>query len=768
MAGPRAELAAKRAEKLMAPKADPVKDWHAYVDHGPAFVQTFMDYYERDPRSGAAIKGILLTGEDADRVALFDTETLRLVTATSKGISLDNTPWAGYHGTENKVLNDKRFLFNSASRPGWANVDGSFSDPRKIKGYGNLPYGKFLGYYLNGTRTILEYEIHGTHILENVEYGEKNLERTLQIGPRKAPLKIYLADDEHGWTISDGHAASAERVNYRHTIVETRYGQAVMEKGPTEKSLVASIPASDVQTTLILSYSKQRRPNQTLGEMTFVTEPELDSLTKGGEAPETFTTQPQMGDDSQPWAVDAVPLPPRLQDSPYRSEVRVSDVDLFLGGDKAVLTTWGGDVWTVSGLNEFKEFTWKRFATGTFEPLGVKVVDGIVHINARDGIYQLIDLNDDGECDHYKVFNRDVFMTANFHEFTFGLEMDKEGNFYFSKASPVVSGGRGFDRILPHNGTIMKVTADGSELSVLATGLRAPGGIGVGPNGELTTGENEGTWQPACKVNFMKPDTGRKFFGTEQAAQDLKGAELHDPLLYLPMSWDNSGASQEWVPDFAKIGMPEGAMLHMSYGQSSIYRVFPQEVNGKLQAAAAKLPVQLGSSAQRAVFHPDGSMYVCGFRGWQTNGPQIAALQRIRRTEAFNSMPVNLVTTSKGIDITFDVALDDELAVDTSSFTIERWDYVRSEQYGSGHFSVDALDTEARKKATTSESKKHRVHDSVKVLTATLSQDAKTISLTLDGHKACHQLHLAYDLETDNGDELIGETVQTIYNIPVN
>lgn len=465
--------------------------------------------------------------------------------------------------------------------------------------------------------------------------------------------------------------------------------------------------------------------------------------------------------------VDQIPLPPALKASPYKGKVRMSDVDFFSDGNRALLSTWDGDIWMLTGLKEFKKLTWKRYATGFFEPLGLKIVNDVPHIAGRDGIYATYDLNNDGEADKFKVFNNDVYLSNNFHEFQFGLETDKEGNFYFAKASPVRGGGRGFEKILPHNGAFVKISSDGNRLYTIGTGLRAPGGIGVGPNGEITSGENEGTWQPRCKINYYEPENGTPFFGVEDARQGNK-SNFTEPLCYLPMSVDNSGGGQIWVPENAKIGIASGELIHLSYGQSAIYHVLRQKVgNGLYQGGVAKLPVKLSSSAQRAVFHPDGSMYVVGFRGWQTNAANEAGLQRIRRNyKKVNPLPTAMVVTKEGIKLTFDVELDDELATDPTSFTAQRWKYIRGPQYGSGDFSVDNPDKAAEARAIKKESKGHRKRDTVKITAARLGGDKKSILLTVAGHKPSQQFKLEYDLESSDGDELIGTIHSTIHKVP--
>jgi hypothetical protein len=180
-----------------------------------------------------------------------------------------------------------------------------------------------------------------------------------------------------------------------------------------------------------------------------------------------------------------------------------------------------------------------------------------------------------------------------------------------------------------------------------------------------------------------------------------------------------------------------------------------------------KLPVKLSSSAQRAVFHPDGSMYVVGFRGWQTNAAKEAGLQRIRRNDKeANPLPSAMEVTKEGIKLTFNVELDDELASDPTSFTAQRWNYVRGPQYGSGQFSVDNPDKTAEVNAIKKESKNHRKPDTVKITAAKLGADKKSVLLTVAGHKPSQQFKLDYDLEANDGGEIIGTIHSTIHKVP--
>jgi hypothetical protein len=122
--------------------------------------------------------------------------------------------------------------------------------------------------------------------------------------------------------------------------------------------------------------------------------------------------------------------------------------------------------------------------------------------------------------------------------------------------------------------------------------------------------------------------------------------------------------------------------------------------------------------------------------------------------------------TSKGVVLTFDQKLDEELATDPSSFAVERWNYVRGPQYGSGEFSVDNPDTAALENALKSESKSIHVHDKVEVLSAKLSADGKSVELELKDMKPSMTLKVGYDLESTDGAVMIGTVYSTVKKLP--
>jgi len=726
--------------------------WFEEMEIGPAWSSTFEDSFQGSSRV-AALKGVLIDLGEGHK-ALFDTETLRLVTAYTGDIDWGGTPWSGAHGKLVGLKNGTH-LFNTAADPGWADAAGAFEDKREIPGFGNLSHASFNGYYRHGNKVVLDYTVHGTRILETLTREGDTLTRSLQVsGKRSEDLVLRIADEAGVFTVG-GNRASAKSEDGLGVVGTAGLQLAADPKNPGR--LLAKIPKGDDEVLIQIGLARGSEPK--VGAA-----PDFKELTAGGPGlyQEILETQGDVSSDpDSPYVTDIVTIPSQ---NPWKANLRFGGFD-FIDEDSAALSSWNGDVWVVRGLKgDWSKLTWQRIASGLFEPLGVRVVNGVIHVNGRDQITQLIDLNGDGETDHFKVFNRDVLISPNFHEFAFDLQSDSDGNFYFTKGSPVRGGGRGFDRILPHHGIVAKIPADGKGFEVLATGLRAPGGLGVGPNGEITTGENEGTWQPRCKINFFRAGGEPRFLGTEDSRHSLTKAPYTQPLAYLPMEVDNSGGSQVWVPEGGALGLNGGELLHLSYGQSGVYRVLPVPRGETLQGGVTRLPIRLQSSAMRARFHDDKSMYVLGFRGWQTNAASECAFQRIRHNaDQVLPVPEKLEYTSSGVKLGFAVALDAELAADPASYSAQRWDYVRGPQYGSGEFSVDNPDEAARTEALAKESQGHRNRDDITIESVTVSDDKKTVELVLAGMKPSMQLKVAYDLEDQEGTVLQGDVHATVY-----
>ena len=205
--------------------------------------------------------------------------------------------------------------------------------------------------------------------------------------------------------------------------------------------------------------------------------------------------------------------------------------------------TWDGDVWLVGGIDKPEAgLTWQRIASGLFQPLGLKIRDGAIFVCCRDQIVSLHDLNGDGETDFYECFNNDHQVTEHFHEFAMGLQTDAEGNFYYAK-----SGRHALPALVPHHGTLLKVSKDGRKTEILATGFRAANGVCLNPDGTFFVTDQEGFWTPKNRINLVEKGG---FYGNMWGYTDVtdtSDSAMKQPLCWITNDFDRSPAELLWV-----------------------------------------------------------------------------------------------------------------------------------------------------------------------------------------------------------------------------
>jgi mono/diheme cytochrome c family protein len=734
----RAELTQERV------KANPRMGWWEAMDTGPFISDTFLEF---GPKGDVAVlKGIAIKlGESEDRSVVFDTETLRMVAGIDGVVQMAGTPWNGTHADNSFLPKDqKAYFFSTQNGPGVA-VNGDWKDPRETKN-GPLPdaQGEYLGLYRGDWGVSLSYTVGGSKVLEMPMAAGKGLVRSFSIEEMKQDVELLVRDPLEG-----GREVEVS-LEQRPTGFGLPIPEGVSLKTLDSGRLVLSIKKGSEGSFVLIYAPKgvevQAEKHGIPGE----SEPDDDNWPS--LFPEVITVKGRPGEATSGYAVDDIPLP---KENPWESNIRFGGYDFFSDGKRVACSTWNGDVWIAEGIDgDLAEIKWRRFASGLFQTLGLKIVDDVIYTHGRDQITRLHDFNNDGEADFYECFNNDVLITKGFHEFAFDLLTDDAGNFYFSKGMPVLAGGRGFDKSTEHNGTILKLSSDGKNLTKMAWGLRAPGGLGLGPNGELTTGENEGSYVPRCKITWSKPD-GSSFHGVVPSEWEEKNfvrtlpgtpTDYERPLCWLPYFVDNSSGSQVWVPEGSEWSNHAGNMLHFSYGKSSVYRTLIDEVNGQVQGGVYRLPIELTTAGMRGRFHPkSGHLYIIGFRGWQTNGG--TGLQRVRFLSEEKPVPVKLEAFENGIRVEFSAPLDAEVANDPRRYGVSKWDYVWGPMYGSGRFSIDEFDSEAREKALREPSKESANQvDAVEVRASKLLDDGRSVFLYIPKMTAAMQMEIRLDL----------------------
>ena len=332
----------------------------------------------------------------------------------------------------------------------------------------------------------------------------------------------------------------------------------------------------------------------------------------------------------------------------------------------------------------------------------------------------------------------------------FDLQTDASGDFYFTKGSAIWAGEQ---RRAAHNGTFLKLSRDGSKLEVLATGLRAPNGVGVGPAGELTCSDNQGNWTPTSCINLIRPGA---FYGFHHPGEPAR-ADREPPLAWIPHAMDKSPGSQLWVPDDDRWGPLRGCMIETSYDTSVLVVPYERLADAAGGGAAAqggvvKLPLKFASGVMRGRFNPaDGQLYVCGLRGWSSGAAADACFDRVRYTGGPAYLPRGVRTRKRGLDVTFTAPLAPASA-DPENVGAECYNVVRTEAYGSGERSPADPSREG--------------HDPVEVTAATLSADGLTLSLEMPGLRPVTNLLLKFNLDSADGTPFTAEMSYTVNAVP--
>ena len=441
----------------------------------------------------------------------------------------------------------------------------------------------------------------------------------------------------------------------------------------------------------------------------------LKDLTRGGppQWPEVLETKGTLGDDNSgsEYVIDSIELPFK---NPWNALMYVGGHD-FLPDGSAMVCTMQGDVWHVTGLDRTLEHVrWKRFATGLHHALGLVVANEQVYVLGRNQITRLHDLNRDDEADFYECFSQAYVTSTAGHDFICGLERDAQGSFY------TVSGNQGLLRISP----------DGSQADVVATGFRNPDGLGMLPDGSITVPCSEGEWTPTSMIclvpsNQIACAPSPPHYGY----QGPKGGVAPQlPLVYLPRGVDNSSGGQAYIS--SKLWGPlEGQMVHLSFGTGTCFTMLRDEVNGHAQGAVVPLPGDFASGAHRGRFHPiDGQLYVSGMTGWGSYTPEVGSFERVRYTGQPMQLPAAFHMHQNGIRLTFTSPVDATLAGQADKQFAQVWNYRYSSAYGSAEYAPSHFGAVG--------------HDRVAITGAHVSGDGRSVFLEMPDLQPVNQLHL--------------------------
>ncbi|MDB6029522.1 MAG: Cytochrome c [Verrucomicrobiales bacterium] len=715
------------------------------MDYGPFFSSSFGG------RNNPVEKGVSIRiGETNEAAVCFDTELLRMRMGwTGKFLRLSRLR-DGLGGEPNPA---GPVAFQTLHYPGWS-TNRKFTDPR-LQSYGALPksVGRYRGLFTHGNRTILSYAIGGSSVLESPWFIRSNgfpiFQRTFQI-EAKDPLTLQVCNVANAKTmfveglpvLIDDNPTNATFTIAKVIGAPKGFDWELDSKHGIRLRLPA-MTGSQNFSIFICTGAKSNLSTAMSSLPDIAENKDLERLCHGGPSlwKEPVVTHGKLGTQKGAYQVDLLTLP---DENPWRSWLRPGGFDFFPDG-RIALCSLAGDVWIASGVDaKLEQLVWRRFATGLFQPLGLKIIGNDIYVMCRDAIVRLHDLNGDGEADFYESFNSDISNARNYHEFCLDLQTDTQGNFYTLKGSNLGTS------VTQQQGTLLKILSDGSKAEVLATGFRAPNGLCLNPGNELFNTDNEGEWIPACKINHVEKD---KFYGHVSTSHGQQTTTFQPPICWLPHVADNSSGAPIWV-NSERWGPFGNSLLHTSYGTCSLFAVLTETVNGTWQGGVVRFRLTFDSGIMRGRFNPtDGQLYLCGLAGWQNSATKDGGFYRVRFTGKPVNLPSALHIHADAIEIGFTDPLDVATASDPQNFSAEQWDYKWSHDYGSSEYSPKAPKVLGR--------------DSVEIKAVKLSADHKSVFLTvLPKLKPVMQMKIEYNINAADGSSLHQEIYNTINAVP--
>jgi azurin len=228
---------------------------------------------------------------------------------------------------------------------------------------------------------------------------------------------------------------------------------------------------------------------------------------------------------------------------------------------------------------------------------------------------------------------------------------------------------------------LIRISADGKSVETLATGFRNADGVGLGPDGVITSPSSEGEWVPASMIAEVKAGGHYGYGGPkENRPPDL-------PLVYLPRGVDNSSGGQVFAGS-DRFGPLSQQWIHLSFGAGTYFLLLRDSVDGRPQGAVVPLPGEFASGVHRGRMNPkDGQLYVSGMSGWGSYTPADGCFQRVRYTGEPAQLPLGFRAFENGVLVKFSGPVDPEIAVNPRAQFAQAWNYRYSQGYGSQELS---------------------------------------------------------------------------------
>ncbi len=389
--------------------------------------------------------------------------------------------------------------------------------------------------------------------------------------------------------------------------------------------------------------------------------------------------------------------------------LEVSGMDWTADGKLAVAIR-KGEVWLLDGVLGAKAdaVTYKLFASGLHEPLGV-LRDGVsLLVMQRTEMTRLRDTDGDGVADEYLTAGRGWNVSGAYHGYAYGPRPDGQGQLWV--ALNLDMGDRSANKT-PWHGWGGVIDSRG-DFQPMVAGMRSPCGLGANTSGDMFCVDQQGTWIPSTPIYHLRK--GAFFLNPEGiAAETLPGSplklsapvpnkvpypdavhalpEMRPPAVWLPYNkMGRSGTDLAVCNVGGKFGPFDGQMMVAEFTDAKVSRVFLEKVGGQYQGAAFPFLSGFASGIVRLLFAPDGSLFAgMTSRGWSSLGTKAYGLQRVRWNGATPFAMREMQARPDGFELVFTLPVDRTAAGNVESYTMKNFTYLYSSAYGSDEIQAE-------------------------------------------------------------------------------
>jgi glucose/arabinose dehydrogenase/cytochrome c2 len=737
------------------PKPAARADWGPWLEDDAPFFSSVLDARRAGatlPKDNLSPRALVLraagsaapAGTQSDLWLAFDPDLLRVAAVwRGKGVTPTALAPGSYHQPDKKTPGgqtalptpDGPIVIANGIYPGWqAGERPSFRDPRSPApspeevGRGPIAaeQGRFTALRLTRDGAVLEYEVAGATVQEWVTGAPGRSDvviRHVEVAPTPTQLWLIL-----------GVAAPGADVSL---ATEGR-------QPPVLETMPAALNGAPVQVVRVPPHTAPRRfavAMFTAGAAPAIGLRALPTTPVPARWPVTIATTIKTSASTDAYVVDDVPLP---VENPWRRGVRVSDIQFLADGTGACVTL-DGDVWIVKGLASTDGVVqWRRFASGLHEPLTLAIRDEQVYVFDRNGVWRLRDTDADGEADRHELFSNAFAQTADMREFPSTIRLGPQGEFVIAK------GGQEATTIGKHNGSVLRLSADGRTATVLGYGLRQPQ-LAVHPQtGLVTASDQQGHYIPSTPLHIVRD---RQFYGflSDILPKETYPAPIAAPIVWIPHEVNASGMSQVWLLE-SRMGPLDNGLVHIGYNRPELFRVLLDLERPMPQAAVVSLTSAFDYPPLNGAVNPaDGQLYIAGFQvlGWGTTATRLAGLGRVRYTGAPVTTPRQVTPMREGVLLRFDLALDTTSAGDVDNYVAATWGYKRTFRYGSPNYKADG---------TTGT-------DTLVPSRAYVSADGRGVFVAIPDMKPVMQLQVGWKLRARDGRVVQGQAYSTPYSL---